>query len=150
MNIDRLKMVVKTNSTMQGMFDHWNKRCRDTEQVKFARFKKTLINNSVKVDDNSMIRLFEILKEEGCGDFLSKNKKPYAFVWNTDLKQLASDVTGKPPTVERRKRLEKTEPRREILLVMPTENGKVFRIGLNSELTAKDLDSLSRAIKSLA
>lgn len=147
MNIDRLKMVCKSNETMAAMFNHWNSRCRDTKQVKIPRFKKTLITNGVRVDDTSMIRLFEILKEEGCGDFLRKNNRPIAFIWSTDLKRLASDVTGKPTRKERRIRL--VRPTNNIILVVPTESGDLIKIGLKSDLSKRDIDNLSKAIRSI-
>lgn len=149
MNIERLRMVVKTNETMNAMFDHWNTRCRDTKQVKFARFKKTLMSNGVNVDDAAMIRLFEILKDEHCGDFLRRNGRPVAFVWATDLKRLASDVTGKPARREQRNRIHRPQVTQEVLLILPTESGELIKIGLKRDLSKRDIENLSKAIKSI-
>lgn len=92
MEATKLNTIAENNVTAIEIFDVLSKRQRVRKILDLRRFEYDLVQEGRKVDHDELMKTFKMLQDAGAGAIVRKKDQPLRFVWNKNLKTVASEA----------------------------------------------------------
>lgn len=92
MEATKLNSIAENNTTAIEIFDVLSKRQRVRKILDLRRFEYDLVQDGRKVDHDDLMKTFKLLQEAGAGAIVRKTDQPIRFVWNKNLKKVATEA----------------------------------------------------------
>lgn len=127
MNASKLKEIAHSNPTAELMFTAWGLRERHRPVTDLRRFRTSLIQRGVKVNEDDFYKTFEQLALEGAGTLSHPIRgRPKYFHWALSVHEIAkAGLEGVQPTKVRVQKPKSPKSPRKRPLAQLAEQGPI-------------------------